>query len=1692
MHKILGLDLGTNSIGWAVVEKKEGHFSLVDKGVRIFSEGNSAKSRTQVRGARRLYFRRRLRKIETLSLLSNNGFCPPLSDLELENWRNHKIFPKENEEFRNWLKTDNQEPPNHLDRKSKRRESIKNPYYYRNMAVKQQIAKYDIGRAIYHIAQRRGFLSNSLSKESDELIVIVTEKIKELIATTNELTAIKTGIDMIKENLDDDVKKDKKIKKFFKGICKLTDDNYIDELEKLLNRKENLGVVKAGIQQLTDEIKFSGQNYLGEYFYFLYKSHNNLKNPELQKSYTDFRTKFKEEYKDENIELTNKIRNRYVHREEHYLAEFKQICEVQDLDKIEVLDKRKQKTTLAKELENAIFFVRPLKSQKGTVGRCTQEKNKPRCYLSHPTYEEYRTWQFINNIKYRKRDDVNGGFGDFVHLSYEDKMKIVPLFYKSSNFKFNEIIKKLDPNYNNEGLNIYEFSHQKVYEEENKKSLTVEACPTIYWLQRIFKEEWESLKSRVFKYNNEVKAKKGLTSECKVDIYEIWRILVVSKMTKNHKGYLRKFALEKLFVDDNFSKKLDDSKKEKHADLFQDLPTKLKDGYASLSLNAIQKILDFMKPEDETSKTFIYSHATFFANIKMVIGKELWNKHEKEITNDLLELFDNNEQLNYKNGLVNKIIKSFFDLKEEDRFYPEPEYKLGEDDKKRVQEIAKDYCGTNTWQEKTEQEKNELLQHGYRGYNDFLTKVKINGNKKEYFIPTSRKDKIVKTYLKERFLDKMTDNELKAFYNGTKQFSKETLIKNQLKKLYHPSDVDFYPKAKFVADKLKMPSPYLPDIKNPVANRTLHKLKGLIEALYDEKLIDTDTQVHIEVAKEVNGKNMRKAIRDFQLLRQNENEHYRNLLAEFNKKDTPNNIELLTLYNNQLTVEKENEVKDNLEGLTKLIKKRDDTKKTLNEGEVKKLDVIKRRLWDEQNGICFYSGASISISQLFDDGVIQIEHTFPLSRIPDNSLENKTLAFTKENQEKGNLIPFEMDKYHEVIARVEDCWKKKINHLKKKYDDAVFKADNGTFSTPEKHDEAIQKKFLLQMQSEYWTNKNGTGKYDRFTAKEITKRFKNSQLNDTRIITKYTGKYLEAFFDKKPFFFQGSLVATFRKEWGIQLDKKKERSKHVHHTIDAITIACMTYRYREIILKDYYKEKEKGSNRNLKEPIKDFAQMVRNKLEQEVLVENVTKNKFGKQSLRKSRYRGNILKKADFKKDKDGNILKDKRNNKIVEQYHYQYKKGRNLSKSKIEKKQLKKDVDYFVVKNKKGWEYYYEFVFDNNGNKIKEQIPIVNKGSSVREQIHEATFYGATKKAVWVDGKIKKDEKGQIIVEKNKDGTDEIYYVIRKELKYDSSGKSGFKDTKDSKFKNIVDPIIKEMLLVQVQHAESFPKAFEDGFYMLKPLRKNKSVVKDGQGTVFLTNTDGSFVKGPRIKSVRIFSNLKELIKLKKQTFKSEVGKQYKENYYVNNKDNALYVVYENAQEPGKFKAVVSSLFECVKLQKDKIQQDDKPYPQSINVLINKNKVEHNVLTRNGKDVVLRKGLHVIFRDEGCNDLDTLFDLESNEVFNRLYKIENLNKNFSYNENKDVFEKYGEGQIGLRHHMMSKKFNKNSEIEGFDKIYKQYFGNGKMPESVTEFKDEYPFPFLLMSLNKMDMFIEGIDFKITPLGKIIKLKTIK
>ena len=154
MAKILGLDLGTNSIGWALIEDNQN--KILGLGTRIFpmgvenlgdGEGEISKnaSRTGARGVRRQFFRRRLRKQILLKALSENKMCP-LEASDFQEWKRNKRFPIE--KLTTWFAL--------------------NPYELRQKALIEKLSLEEIGRIFYHLIQRRGFLSNSRKGGSDD------------------------------------------------------------------------------------------------------------------------------------------------------------------------------------------------------------------------------------------------------------------------------------------------------------------------------------------------------------------------------------------------------------------------------------------------------------------------------------------------------------------------------------------------------------------------------------------------------------------------------------------------------------------------------------------------------------------------------------------------------------------------------------------------------------------------------------------------------------------------------------------------------------------------------------------------------------------------------------------------------------------------------------------------------------------------------------------------------------------------------------------------------------------------------------------------------------------------------------------------------------------------------------------------------------------------------------------------------------------------------------------------------------------------------------------------------------------------------------------------------------------------------------------------------------------------------------
>lgn len=1062
MNKILGLDLGTNSIGWAVIETANKDFSLKDKGVHVFSEGikiekgiesSKAAERTIFRSARRIKFRRRLRKIRTLKVLIESNMCPLTID-ELNIWKQNKKAYPQNSEFLKWLNTDE---ANNI-----------NPYSFRDRASREKLPLLDLGRAFYHLSQRRGFLSNRLDHGDDGLVDQIRSELLRSVEFESDVEDLKGVLEVALENyLEED---DKAVKKFLKGFGKILKEGQFKSIEemksgllKFLNKTENLGAVKKGIAELTIKIKDAGCETLGQYFYKCYQE-------------------------------KQKIRAQYTSREEHYLGEFNKICEIQQLSE-----------NTRKDLENAIFYQRPLKSQRGLVGKCPFEKNKPRCPISHPAFEEYRALQFINSIK------ATDEKGEMSFLNKDERNKIWHKFTRKSrpNFDFEDIAKELTPK-----------GRQRKFNYKNNHAIS--GCPTIAQLKGVFGENWKDL---MYDNYTDKQTKKGTKSTNDV-VNDIWHVL----FTFDKDAKLEEFAKNKLGLDAIKAKKFS--------------KVVLRKDYASLSLKAINKILPHLHDG------LIYSYAVFLANIDVVIGHETWDnpENQKIIHNEIKILVDNYTENKKREGIVNSLIAQF----REKYNNSENDYILDEQDKKEVKSKILAVYGNVFFPALPAEKQNEIINWVENKYVEQLRKYRSE------FIKPKRIDEKIGDFLHDNFNVSATD----------------------LEKLYHPSDIEIFKEPKRSEDgKIYLGSPVVSSIKNPMAMRTMHQLRNVVNTLIKEETIDEETKIHIELARELNDANKRKAIQDWQKDRQTERKEYTEEIKKLYKAEC--NLDI----------------------------------------EPSEDEILKFQLWKEQNGICLYTGKSINICNFIGGNpLFDIEHTIPKSLGLDNSHENLTLCDVRFNrEEKRNKLPSELSNHNEILLRLAK-WEKEIEKYEINFNSR--KKAKGT-ETKEQKDKRIRQKHYFKLYLDYWK-----GKYNRFIRSDVPEGFKNSQLVDTGIITKYARAYLNSVFNKV-YSVKGSMTAEFRKAWGLQNEyEKKERINHIHHCIDAITIACMTKEKYDALASAWRQEDEgkKQEARKILEESKPWATFAQDlkAIENGVLVSHHTPDNIRKQTKKKLRKRGEI------------------------------------------------------------------------------------------------------------------------------------------------------------------------------------------------------------------------------------------------------------------------------------------------------------------------------------------------------------------------------------------------------------------------------------------------------------------------------------
>lgn len=62
-------------------------------------------------------------------------------------------------------------------------------------------------------------------------------------------------------------------------------------------------------------------------------------------------------------------------------------------------------------------------------------------------------------------------------------------------------------------------------------------------------------------------------------------------------------------------------------------------------------------------------------------------------------------------------------------------------------------------------------------------------------------------------------------------------------------------------------------------------------------------------------------------------------------------------------------------------------------------------LYYTQFGKCMYTGKTITLDEIYNKNLYDIDHIFPRSKIKDDSIDNRVLVTKKSNEEKGNIYP---------------------------------------------------------------------------------------------------------------------------------------------------------------------------------------------------------------------------------------------------------------------------------------------------------------------------------------------------------------------------------------------------------------------------------------------------------------------------------------------------------------------------------------------------------------------------------------------------------------------------------------------------------------------------------------------------------------
>ena len=456
MKNILGLDLGTNSIGWAVVNgsiNDNGSEQLVKiqaSGSRIipmdaamigdFNKGNSISQtaeRTRLRGIRRLSERYLLRRERLHRILDILGFLPSHFAQDLDRhgkivkgkepklaWRKNEAGQFEfifQDSFKEMLEDFKLNYPNLItdDKKVPYDWTI---YYLRKKGLTSKISKEELAWILLNFNQKRGYYQLRGEEEEENKDKLVEFYALKVVAV--EDSGEKKGKDIwYNVHLENGWVYRRTSNMSLDWVGKTKEFIVTTDLEKDgTPKKDKEGNVKRSfrapkeddwslVKKKTEADIDQTHKTVGAYIYDTL-----LGNPSQKIRGRLVRTIERKYYKEELKLILEKQKEFHLELQDRalYAACIEELYPINEAHRNNVGNR--DFTYLF--LEDILFYQRPLKSKKSLIDNCPYEENQGldketgeiksfpvKCIAkSHPLFQEFRLWQFIINLRIYRKD----------------------------------------------------------------------------------------------------------------------------------------------------------------------------------------------------------------------------------------------------------------------------------------------------------------------------------------------------------------------------------------------------------------------------------------------------------------------------------------------------------------------------------------------------------------------------------------------------------------------------------------------------------------------------------------------------------------------------------------------------------------------------------------------------------------------------------------------------------------------------------------------------------------------------------------------------------------------------------------------------------------------------------------------------------------------------------------------------------------------------------------------------------------------------------------------------------------------------------------------------------------------------------------------------------------------------------------